>query len=54
VGALRDEVALKFGKRSEDAEDQLARRRRRVDCRTLTGQDLQTDTPAKSATTSIS
>src|SRR6202040_1441246 len=41
--ALGDQLALEFGERGEDAEDELAGRRRRIDRRALAGQDAQAD-----------
>ena len=40
-GALDDQLTLELGERGKDAEDQLARRRGRVDRRPLTSQDSQ-------------
>ena len=47
LGALDDQLALELGERGEDAEDQLARRRGRVDRRPLAGQDPQARAAAR-------
>jgi hypothetical protein len=41
--ALGDQLALEFGERGEDAEDELAGRRRRIGRRALAGEDAQAD-----------
>ena len=42
-GPLPDEFAFKLGQRGKDAEGQPACRRRRVNLRTLSGEDLEAD-----------
>ena len=47
-GALGDEFALELGERGEDAEDEFAGGRRRVDRRALAGENAQSDSAGRS------